>query len=240
MAFLHLIRHGQADSAGATYDRLTSRGYEQATMLAQYYANAGVQVAFTASGTLVRQKETARCFRETYLARGKFVPEPLELPPLNEFSPDLWLRLAGQLRERDAEFSRLLDRFRLLRDTSEKKAGLVFAKLTGRILTDWLGQRFLPGTVDSFEDFRGQVRSVVPNLPRLRQDDHAFLFTSGTPISILVADALGLQKPEHLLRLIRWIYNCSVSTLYLHRGNTDLIGFNSVPHIPNPKVRTLV
>ena len=240
MAFLHLIRHGQADSTGATYDRLTGRGQEQATLLAQYYANAGVQVEFAASGTLVRQRETARRFRETYMGRGLSVPDVQELSALNEFSPELWLRLAGQLRERDADFSRLLDRFRALRETSEKKAGLVFAKLTGRILTDWLGDRFQPGSVEPFEEFRARIRSVIPGLPPLRQDDHALLFTSGTPISILVTDALGLDGPDQVLRLIRWIYNSSVSTLYLHRGQIELVGFNSMPHIPNPKVRTLV
>lgn len=240
MAFIHLVRHGQADSTGNTYDRLTKRGYEQARLLAQYYANAGVAVHFVASGTLRRQQETARLFRESYTNRGHSVPQIATIPELNEFEPDLWLRLAGQIRERDADFARLFDRFRALRETSERKAGFVFVKLTGKILQEWLGERFQPGSVVAFDEFRSGVLSVAERLPRLRQDEHAFLFTSGTPIAILAARALGIEEPPRLLSLIRWIYNSSVTTIYVRRKQLQLVSFNAVPHIPNPKVRTLV
>ena len=241
MAYLHLVRHGQANSRGGDYDRLTERGFEQTALLGEYYSQAGVPVDYIASGTLRRQRETAKGFRDAYKARGRVVSEVKEFAELNEFAPELWQNLAEKISGADKDFARMLDKWRSMRATSERKAAFLFVKMTMNVVQAWVKNRFPDANVEPFPDFVTRVQSATEHLPYLKQDAHAFLFTSGTPIAVLVAASVGIQdQPERILRMMRWVYNSSVTTLYRHRGRLELVSFNTVPHLANPRSRTLV
>ena len=239
MAFLHLIRHGQADSRGKEYDRLTPRGFEQAALLAEYYARSGVPANYIASGTLRRQKETAERFCKVYHQNNLPTPEIIEIPELNEFDPALWRNIGSEIRHKDEEFSRLFDRWRDIRHTSERKAAFVFVKLTAKILGAWANGEFMHEDVEPFDTFADRIRSFEAKLPRLPQDANALLFTSGTPISVLAGSILGMDN-ERIITQVRWIYNSSVTTLYRHRKSLELLSLNATPHLPNPRSRTLI
>ncbi|MBA3498909.1 MAG: histidine phosphatase family protein, partial [Deltaproteobacteria bacterium] len=63
MGTLYLIRHGQASYGEVDYDRLSTKGHEQARAVGHWLAKANLDLLY--AGPLVRQQQTMSIARET-------------------------------------------------------------------------------------------------------------------------------------------------------------------------------
>jgi broad specificity phosphatase PhoE len=61
---IHLVRHGQASADAADYDVLSTLGDQQARLAGQESARRGLRDPLIVSGTLVRQRDTAKALIE--------------------------------------------------------------------------------------------------------------------------------------------------------------------------------
>ena len=60
MAKLFVVRHGQASFGAEDYDALSDLGRQQARWLGDYFAERGIRFQRAMSGSLKRQRDTAR------------------------------------------------------------------------------------------------------------------------------------------------------------------------------------
>ena len=79
-----LVRHGQASFFGASYDRLSPLGREQARALGDHWARHGVAFDRVYVGPRTRHRETCELVAEAYAQRGLPWPRAIELPELDE------------------------------------------------------------------------------------------------------------------------------------------------------------
>jgi len=101
-----LVRHGQATPFEADTDRLSPLGEAQARAVGEYLAEMGLEPTDVFSGSLVRQRESARLAWE---AAGGSWPDPITDPRLAEYDGDgLTRTLAPLLAARTPEFDRLV------------------------------------------------------------------------------------------------------------------------------------
>ena len=239
MAYIHLIRHGQASSREQDYDKLTERGFEQLDLLAQHYLGNRIKVDYIGIGSLRRHRESAAEFRRVYSGAGKPTPEPVEFPELDEFTRDLWSQLVKEIIEQEEEFRKLSERWKEIRTTSERKAAFIFGKMTMRMMDLWVKGGYKSDSVESFAEFSARAPSVLDKIPDKKEDANILLFTSGTPIALMICTALKME-PDRALTFIKWLYNSSVTTLYKNRDRLELVSVNAAPHLGNHFARTLV
>lgn len=64
MPVIHLVRHGQASAEAADYDVLSQLGARQASIAGQELVRRGLRDPLFVSGTLVRQRDTAKALIE--------------------------------------------------------------------------------------------------------------------------------------------------------------------------------
>ena len=81
MALVFLVRHGQASFGSADYDRLSDRGRQQSRWLGEYFHARGIRFCRVVTGSLKRQRDTAR----EILASMEAGPEIVEHAGLNEY-----------------------------------------------------------------------------------------------------------------------------------------------------------
>ena len=100
MGTLVLIRHGQATYGEADYDRLSSRGEDQASALGAFLAEQRIDPVF--AGPLRRQQETVAARREAAPA----CPSPTTLPELAEYPAfDMLQHFMPRLVAEDPQFA---------------------------------------------------------------------------------------------------------------------------------------
>ena len=110
MIELYLVRHGQADSKGRDYDKLTPVGFEQAKKLGKWMHQSGLQFDRLIHGGLRRQKETLTTIQQQLNEENREVEEN---PGLAEFDMRVWKLIAEKLRHEKGEFLELLKNWNL-------------------------------------------------------------------------------------------------------------------------------
>lgn len=239
MAFLYLVRHGQAgermltgdgqdDSFGVerTYDVLSDRGHRQAAATGQALARRkalGATVPVI-SGPLNRQKDTA-----LHVAEELGSPTPAVEEALREFDTDSvvapWLEANPGVAER----------MRHAAEATTDEGRRALTKLTGTMLEDamawWIDQ-------PDFAVFRNEaLRGLEVAADRAREEGTAVAVTSAGVIALCVVESSGV--PVH-----RWptiagrLFTASVSLLRVHEGDGDhgveLLSFNEHAHLDEP------
>ena len=76
MPVIHLVRHGQASADAADYDILSPLGYWQARIAGHELARRGLRDPLVVSGTLNRQRDTAKTLIEAGGLTGTTEPDP--------------------------------------------------------------------------------------------------------------------------------------------------------------------
>ncbi len=85
MKTILLARHGQASFGKDNYDKLSDLGIQQAQVLGQHFADNKRQIDHIVTGTLLRQRDTAKHFCKPFLLdSGSSIPVST-LAQLNEF-----------------------------------------------------------------------------------------------------------------------------------------------------------
>lgn len=229
MARLFLVRHGRADAAGAVYDRLTDTGRRQAELLAEYLHGTGLRAERIFSGTMERQRHTA-----SYLAE-KFDLPVETAPGLDEFLPGFWKSTAEAIAQNDQEFARGLEKYRTL-PRGEFRSLALFLRHTERIMHEWRSGLTAEGC-ESFEDFRTRVLGILDHAKSY--NGNVFLFSSGTPIALMITTLLGMEEGR-FFDWMRILFNTSLSVFSSERGRFLPVTVNSLPHLLDRSLHTLL
>jgi len=236
LSSLYLIRHGQAGTRGH-YDALSDLGHQQAYLLGQYLA--GQKVGFKAfiAGCLNRQQQTAAGVLRAYREAGAPVPEIVSDPAWNEFDMSaVFSEFAPLLSEADPQFKQ--DYQELLRKLEDANSPIhqAWTDCDTQAMRAWMEGRY-PSRTESWAAFSERVLSRRASLTGYASGDAVAIFTSATPIAIWIAATLGVSD-GHIMRLAGALYNSAVTTLRLRGDDLMLFGFNGVPHLNEPRLRT--
>jgi len=221
MTTLVLIRHGQASFGQADYDVLSDRGHRQGALTGSHFAELGLRFDALLTGDMSRQVATAQAAAEAIPS-----PPPIErLPAFNEYDADgLFRAYLPQVLSEDAELAARKDE--LFRDRK------VFQRAFVQVAQKWLAGE--PHEVDGFEDWASFRQRVTDGLAHLHshydRDARIALFTSGGPVAVAVAAALGLDDWQTLE--VNWtVYNASVSEFRSRKRGWRLMSFNNITHL---------
>ncbi|MCE9597835.1 MAG: histidine phosphatase family protein [Spirochaetia bacterium] len=157
---------------------------------------------------------------------------------LNEFSPTFWRGLAGMIASRDADFALDLERYTAIRTRGGGRSLALFLRLTETILTSWAAGE-TPPDAESFREFQGRVFRFLKSIENAKPRESIFVFSSGTPISLMLAHFLG-WKEEQCFDWMRWVYNTSLSVIRQERNRYVPLTINSLPHLSDRSLHTLL
>ncbi len=251
---IHLIRHGQANASGMNYDQLTEKGRQQAQMLGQRFRENGLEFKLFARGSLVRHMETLDGILEgmqnlespvSTPANGREKPNPdrntsasgdsiqteesgssvivLEKPGLNEVDPVAWKSIAEEIASKDPAFSGMLGHLKKSEGSGRRRR---LAAVTGRVLDFWIR-----GQSPDFLEFRTAVLESLKEIASMPGNGPALVVSSGTPMAIAIAEALGQSNPESIYHWLRQLSNTSYSILDIS-SRWKALQINSLDHLP--------
>jgi broad specificity phosphatase PhoE len=223
---VYLVRHGQA-GLRHNYDQLSGVGVAQSHLLRDWFGREGISLDAIVSGSLTRQVDTARH------AAG----EPEIQPQLAEFDLDMVYRsIAPVLCERDPEFRAEYEAMVASMKSDDAPVHRQWNGCDVKVFRAWQTGA-LPVDGESWQDFKRRILSTLDHIREADSYRHVAIFTSATPIGLLLAEILGAPE-DRAMRLAGACYNSSVTTLRVRDGDVSLISFNSVAHIDDPALRT--
>jgi broad specificity phosphatase PhoE len=223
---LLLIRHGQASYGEVDYDRLSTRGHEQARAIGRFLARSRVDATF--AGPLRRQQETIATAREA--AEG--IPAPVTVDELAEYPAfELLRHFVPKLVAEDGKFAALTTA------PTPKLLDEAFHAILGRWSRDEWEE--IEG-VERVGAFVVRVRAGLEKVIRAAASGaRVAVVTSAGPIGVAVGLTLGVTA-ERMVRTSATIRNASISEL-LFRGTgfdwqpdqISLLTFNVTAHLPD-------
>jgi len=240
---LYLIRHGQASYGETDYDRLSTRGEEQARAIGRHLAHARLDALF--AGPLRRQQQTAAFAAE---AAGIPLPTPTTLDGLAEYPAfEMLKHFVPMLVADDPKFAEL--------ETAPTPRLLdeAFKEVLGRWARDeWSvadARREAPpeggaggSSVEGLERAAGfvdRVRSAYDMIIRAaRSGARIGCVTSAGPIGVAMGLVFGLPA-ERMIRTSIVVRNASITELAFRTGDfawhpdkVSLVTFNTTGHLP--------
>ncbi len=229
MGTLLLIRHGQASYGEVDYDRLSTRGQEQARALGRHLARGKLDAIY--AGPLTRQQQTIAFAGEASLAAGTALPPPTTLPELAEYPAfEMLHHLMPRLVAEDAKFAQLRDAPtpRLLDDA--------FHTILGR----WSRDEWSVEGVERVGEFVARVRRALDRVIRAAGSGARIAcVTSAGPIGVAVGLAFGIPD-ERMVRTSVVVRNASITELQFRSKGFDwqpdqlsLVRFNLTSHLPD-------
>lgn len=102
------------------------------------------------------------------------------------------------------------------------------------VVRAWIEGSYAEFEGESFTGFGARVREAFFALPR---NLNVVVVTSATPIGICIGTMLELA-PHKVMRLGAG-FNSAFSEIDLRHSEPRLVSFNNVPHLPDPRMRTL-
>ena len=234
MATLTLVRHGQASFLADDYDRLSSVGELQSSLLGRHWARRKVAFDSVFCGPRARQSRTAEVAAEAVRAVGGAFPEWVVLDELDEMRADEVLKRAlPELCRRDARIRDLVASFEAARARPE--AARHFQSLFATVAAMWVRGEIVETGIEPWAEFITRVRS---GLARMREGGGRVLaFTSGGPVSAAVQFALGTGDLA-TLELMWAVRNASVTEFLFSGDRFSLSTFNSIGHLDDPALST--
>ncbi len=224
MGTLLLIRHGQASYGEADYDRLSSRGQDQARIVGTHLATARIDQLYV--GPLKRQVGTAALAAET----AQNLPAPTTLPELAEYPAfELLQHFMPKLVASDPRFAALTQ------TPTRELMNEAFHTILGR----WARDEWEVAGVERVSEFADRVRRGLDQIVRdVRSGARIAVVTSAGPIGVAVGLTFG-ASPHHMIRTSTVIRNASITELRFRSRDFDwhpervaLIEFNSIHHLP--------
>jgi broad specificity phosphatase PhoE len=236
LSLIYLIRHAQAGTRD-NYDVLSELGHEQARLLGEYFVSQEANLSTVYSGSMRRQQQTAEIACSAY-ARGNLLPPEIIVDPRwDEFSlASVYRSLARRLMDDSPEFVRDFEEMRdaLRRDPHTTRGAT--GRCDAAVIRAWIDNRFPDFEGESWRSFRERIQGCFVDLLGVNDERTIAVFTSATPIAIMVAAALDLSD-EKLLSILGVVYNTSVNIIRARPDDLRLFTFNSVPHL-NDSIRT--
>jgi len=219
MGSLFLIRHAQASYGQADYDRLSTRGVEQARALAPLVHSLRFDAVYR--GPHVRHEPTAT---NAGLTGATVIDELAEYPAfamVQQFMP----RLIAE----DSRFAELTT------NPSRELADAAFKTCLGRWMRDeWHGEG-----VERVGEFATRVRAGLDRvLGDVQSGARIGIVTSAGPIGVAVGLVFAATE-HHMVRTSLVVRNASVTQLAFrsrefawHPERVSLVSFNATHHLP--------
>lgn len=227
MSRIYLIRHGQA-GLRHNYDTLSPIGEQQAGLLRAWFHSEGIKFNRIISGSRTRQIETA-C-----LAAG----EPEIIPGFTEFDLDVvYAGIAPMLCKLDPRFDREYREMLAEMKADDAPVHRQWNRCDAMVFQAWHGGKYAVEG-ESWVEFKTRVLATLDALQSSGPDSQIAVFTSATPIGLLLARILG-SEDEQAMFLAGACYNSSITTLRIRDGQARMTGFNSIAHLTDPALRTL-
>jgi len=233
MSELIFIRHGQASFGKASYDKLSEKGVEQIKILARHWRALGENFDCIYSGSLLRQRETAK----DLLSLVKGQPQHATVnPAFNEYNGDPLIQV--YLRDHATEDGYPPD---LQWPIPDEK---LFQKLFEAATARWISNSLSPGVQDRdfelWQDFQHRVYTAVDKLMEQHTDGSRVLVsTSGGVIAMVLQRVL--QFPDEQVISTNWmVRNSSVTRVKYGNGKLSMTQYNSLAHLEKAEYKELV
>jgi broad specificity phosphatase PhoE len=219
MGSLFLIRHAQASYGQADYDRLSSRGLEQAKALAAPVVATKLDQFYR--GPHVRHRETAE---------GAGVGDATVLDELAEYPAFAMVQqFMPRLLAEDPRFAELT------RNPTRELTNAAFKTVLGR----WMRDEWHGDGVERVGAFAARVRAGLDKiLHSVKSGARIGVVTSAGPIGVAVGLVFGASE-QHMVRTSLVVRNASISELVFrsrdfawHPERVSLVSFNSTHHLP--------
>jgi broad specificity phosphatase PhoE len=223
---LFLIRHGQASYGELDYDRLSTRGQEQAKHLGGWLAKARLDAIY--AGPLRRQQQTVQIASE---AAGIPVPGYVTVPELAEYPAfEMLQHLMPRLVAEDQRFAELATA------PTPRLLDEAFHTILGR----WSRDEWFVEGVERVGVFVARVRGALDRVIRAAGSGARIAcVTSAGPIGVSVGLTFGIPD-ERMVRTSIVIRNASITQLEFRSKDFDwqpdqlsLVTFNHTAHLPD-------
>jgi broad specificity phosphatase PhoE len=213
---ISLVRHGQASYGAENYDQLSSVGYEQAGILGRAWADASFRPAVSASGSLMRHRQTA----EGALATAGLPVDDLQIDEdWNEIDTRELMVVAYPDFEPPAP------------GTATPEQTVAYLEAFIKAVRRWTSGAYDSDYSVAFATFIGRIRGALERVAaQLEPDQDAVVFTSGGPVSacagILLDDPVNLWP-----QFCTIVVNASVTKVVNGPRGLRLLSFNEHAHL---------
>jgi broad specificity phosphatase PhoE len=222
MIELYFIRHGQASFGQPAYDRLSSIGELQATLLGRHFKKNGVRFDAVFSGALRRQVQTATIAMNQL--NGEKSQRIVVDADFNEIdSSDQMMNRLFTVIQEDLTLSEQMKQIH----TDHAAISRIFdiAEKTDEIPVDDSARNRLA------LEFRERIGSAIANLVRkVGNHKKIAVFTSGGPTAVALQQTLETSR-EQTIRLGWELRNTSITVLRYDQEQLWLVLFNCVAHL---------
>jgi broad specificity phosphatase PhoE len=216
-----LVRHGQASINGTDYDVLSPLGAEQSRLVGAHLAATGRRFDALVCGPRRRHQGTAQALAET---AGDAVPTIVVYETLDELPfREIVLNCLQGWTDTDEELRAIVAAADVARLQVEFASGRLRPAVAGA-LKRWVAGTLAGKDIETFASFSARVTVALERAARTHRSP--LIVTSGGPIGIAVAQALGLEAPDGLRRGLRF-FNASITEIV----DGQLLAENTVPHL---------
>lgn len=235
MGTLVLVRHGQASLHAEDYDQLSTIGGMQSEALGHYWVTMQHKWDRAFVGPRRRHQQTADLVSKTYKNRGFTFPNYEHHEAFDEHQ-GAWVVKAELDQSSGVGATNFIPKDGL----KDPETVLAFMTKFRDIMHSWVG-----GTLDypQFETWRAFRERIVHGLTdillRTEAGQKVVVFSSAGPLAVATGHCLGLGD-EAILDLKWQILNSAIAEFKVRKGKLSLVSFNSLPHVQNPDLRTLV
>jgi broad specificity phosphatase PhoE len=237
MSELLLVRHGQAAAFEVDSDRLTELGHLQSRKLGEYLLQQGLDFDEVVTGSLRRHRETEAAVSLAFREAGRSWPEPRAEEGWNEYdAPSIMAVLLPKLAGEDSTFAALMAAFEgSPADRGERNRR--FQRMFEVLMSRWTtGQIEAPG-VETFAAFHARTAKARAAILERSGSRRVIVFTSGGPIGACVQ--MTVNAPAPMALEINWrVRNTSLTEFLFSQRRVSLDGFNQIPHLVDPALRT--
>jgi broad specificity phosphatase PhoE len=237
MSDLLLVRHGQAAAFEADSDRLTELGHLQSHKLGEYLLAQGLEFDDVVTGSLRRHRETEAAVSRVFRAAGRSWPQPITDEGWNEYdAPNIMAVLLPKLASEDSGFAALMAAFEgSAGDRAERNRH--FQRMFEVLMARWTtGQIEAPG-VETFAAFHARTKRARAAILERGGSRRVIVFTSGGPIGACVQ--MTVNAPDPMALELNWrVRNTSLTEFLFSQRRVSLDGFNQIPHLVDPALRS--
>jgi broad specificity phosphatase PhoE len=234
MGQLVLVRHAQASFFGATYDELSPLGREQAQALGEHWARHGVAFDRVHVGPRRRHRQTYDLVAAAYRERGLPWPAPLDTPELDEHQGITVIK--HQLGRGDVENDALHPGE--IGDGEREAAVRRFFRQYVDVMRDWARGAVVVDGVESWSDFRARALRALDVLCAV-PTERVCAFTSGGFVCAATGWLLGLDD-DRIVDLSLVLRNTALTEVSYSARRRNLVSFNGLPHLADPRFATAV
>ena len=191
MARIYLVRHGQASFTADDYDKLSSTGIEQSTLVGRYLAEKNIKPDVIISGSMLRHQETAyHSLAEMAMQQQDIITSKEEDARWNEYDHQNILSCYNP------EFANAANvRTHFAKQADPKVA---FQKTFVAAIDKWINSSANEQYNESWPQFTSRVIDALNEVAQKYQGKTVLIYSSGGPISVITSMLLGLPLADFL------------------------------------------